>query len=105
MLSLIFPSYDHVFFFKQKTAYEITHSDWSSDVCSSDLCELEDRHVHEHHDEADGDAEHGHQHRLEGASEPVDKARHLVVMKAGDLAEHAAHVAAALADGHHSRRD
>ena len=22
---------------KQKTAYEITHSDWSSDVCSSDL--------------------------------------------------------------------
>src|SRR6187551_3859592 len=25
-----------VFFFKQKTAYEITHSDWSSDVCSSD---------------------------------------------------------------------
>src|SRR6187551_4004560 len=25
------------FFFKQKTAYEITHSDWSSDVCSSDL--------------------------------------------------------------------
>src|SRR5881392_2834051 len=28
-----------VFFFKQKTAYEITHSDWSSDVCSSDLAE------------------------------------------------------------------
>src|SRR6187551_2797694 len=27
------------FFFKQKTAYEITHSDWSSDVCSSDLTE------------------------------------------------------------------
>src|SRR6187551_3853164 len=25
------------FCFKQKTAYEITHSDWSSDVCSSDL--------------------------------------------------------------------
>src|SRR5213083_2421102 len=25
------------FFFKQKTAYEITASDWSSDVCSSDL--------------------------------------------------------------------
>src|SRR5881392_4398528 len=25
------------FFFKQKTAYEITHSDWSSDVWSSDL--------------------------------------------------------------------
>src|SRR5213075_624385 len=25
------------FFFKQKTAYEITRRDWSSDVCSSDL--------------------------------------------------------------------
>ena len=26
-----------VFFFKQKTAYEIKECDWSSDVCSSDL--------------------------------------------------------------------
>ena len=26
------------FFFKQKTAYEILTCDWSSDVCSSDLC-------------------------------------------------------------------
>ena len=26
-----------LFFFKQKTAYEIVVSDWSSDVCSSDL--------------------------------------------------------------------
>eukprot|EP01047_Picozoa_sp_COSAG01_P131965 COSAG01_NODE_61763_length_288_cov_0.492063_1_plen_70_part_10 len=25
-----------VFFFKQKTAYEIMSGDWSSDVCSSD---------------------------------------------------------------------
>src|SRR5216110_2969426 len=25
------------FFFKQKTAYEISSRDWSSDVCSSDL--------------------------------------------------------------------
>src|SRR3546814_4545246 len=25
-------------FFKQKTAYEVRISDWSSDVCSSDLC-------------------------------------------------------------------
>src|SRR3546814_8511648 len=30
------------FFFKQKTAYEMRISDWSSDVCSSDLA-LEDR--------------------------------------------------------------
>src|SRR3546814_16820403 len=31
------------FFFKQKTAYEMRISDWSSDVCSSDL--------HGHHQE------------------------------------------------------
>src|SRR3546814_20633346 len=30
-----------VFFFKQKTAYEMRISDWSSDVCSSDLAMLE----------------------------------------------------------------
>src|SRR3546814_18531178 len=28
------------FFFKQKTAYEMRISDWSSDVCSSDLARL-----------------------------------------------------------------
>src|SRR3546814_6151335 len=28
---------DDFFFFKQKTAYELRISDWSSDVCSSDL--------------------------------------------------------------------
>src|SRR3546814_6176446 len=28
------------FFFKQKTAYEVRISDWSSDVCSSDLVNL-----------------------------------------------------------------
>src|SRR3546814_16200141 len=28
---------DDFFFFKQKTAYEMRISDWSSDVCSSDL--------------------------------------------------------------------
>ena len=26
-----------IFFFKQKTAYELSLGDWSSDVCSSDL--------------------------------------------------------------------
>src|SRR3546814_4678626 len=30
---------DVFFFFKQKTAYEMRISDWSSDVCSSDLLE------------------------------------------------------------------
>src|SRR3546814_2120696 len=29
-----------VFFFKQKTAYEMRISDWSSDVCSSDLIDI-----------------------------------------------------------------
>src|SRR3546814_9677714 len=29
-----------LFFFKQKTAYEMRISDWSSDVCSSDLGEV-----------------------------------------------------------------
>src|SRR3546814_9166665 len=29
-----------IFFFKQKTAYEMRISDWSSDVCSSDLAFL-----------------------------------------------------------------
>src|SRR3546814_10758863 len=31
------------FFFKQKTAYEMRISDWSSDVCSSDLPPATDR--------------------------------------------------------------
>src|SRR3546814_8503029 len=30
-----------VFFFKQKTAYEMRMSDWSSDVCSSDLVKIQ----------------------------------------------------------------
>src|SRR3546814_5442066 len=38
------------FFFKQKTAYEMRISDWSSDVCSSDLRRPgEDRHLHQAH--------------------------------------------------------
>src|SRR3546814_2260246 len=37
------------FFFKQKTAYEMRISDWSSDVCSSDL---------ERRDGGGGDREH-----------------------------------------------
>src|SRR3546814_8377236 len=32
------------FFFKQKTAYEMRISDWSVDVCSSDLQRLHHRH-------------------------------------------------------------
>src|SRR3546814_10763248 len=34
---MTFSVYICFFFFKQKTAYEMRISDWSSDVCSSDL--------------------------------------------------------------------
>src|SRR3546814_5846957 len=38
IFSMIFiTSFIMCFFFKQKTAYEMRISDWSSDVCSSDL--------------------------------------------------------------------
>src|SRR3546814_19051055 len=37
ILLLWLPMILYVFFFKQKTAYEMRISDWSSDVCSSDL--------------------------------------------------------------------
>src|SRR3546814_6537519 len=42
------------FFFKQKTAYEMRISDWTSDVCSSDLDEDHARqHAERHGDEQD----------------------------------------------------
>src|SRR3546814_19909119 len=39
MKLIIYSSDIILFFFKQKTAYEMRISDWSSDVCSSDLIE------------------------------------------------------------------
>src|SRR3546814_4299991 len=36
-ISSVSKLYFYFFFFKQKTAYEMRISDWSSDVCSSDL--------------------------------------------------------------------
>src|SRR3546814_15882446 len=36
-MRIIFDCCLSIFFFKQKTAYEMRISDWSSDVCSSDL--------------------------------------------------------------------
>src|SRR3546814_1589613 len=42
LIACIFVSfYLLFFFFKQKTAYEMRISDWSSDVCSSDLYGIE----------------------------------------------------------------
>src|SRR3546814_3423097 len=55
------------FFFKQKTAYEMRISDWSSDVCSSDL---RDR---------------GDPHRLGGAHHPT---RDLAAIGDQDFLEH-----------------
>src|SRR3546814_5333105 len=43
LISCLVLVYCFVFFFKQKTAYEMRISDWSSDVCSSDLPELRNR--------------------------------------------------------------
>src|SRR3546814_5203159 len=37
MIFYVFCLFLFFFFFKQKTAYEMRISDWSSDVCSSDL--------------------------------------------------------------------
>src|SRR3546814_4056509 len=42
-----------VFFFKQKTAYEMRISDWSSDVCSSDLVDCQHRRNRHGHRVAD----------------------------------------------------
>src|SRR3546814_10245213 len=44
------------FFFKQKTAYEMRISDWSSDVCSSDLAPRR-RGRHRHRDRRDDAAD------------------------------------------------
>src|SRR3546814_2074508 len=40
VVSYLFVCLIFVFFFKQKTAYEMRISDWSSDVCSSDLSSI-----------------------------------------------------------------
>src|SRR3546814_3079098 len=37
LVSFVYLTICLFFFFKQKTAYEMRISDWSSDVCSSDL--------------------------------------------------------------------
>src|SRR3546814_18385299 len=44
-----------IFFVKQKTAYEMRISDWSSDVCSSDLQRVDHRSDRAHHHAADAD--------------------------------------------------
>src|SRR3546814_1535506 len=94
------------FFFKQKTAYEMRISDWSSDVCSSDLGAAgrsrRDRQVgHRVHqllgpDAGEGQAEDGrqvrrfvavHPHRTQNVQKPLPqrpKPRRLAVETSGD---------------------
>src|SRR3546814_2950831 len=61
------------FFFKQKTAYEVRISDWSSDVCSSDLADVAlrepDAADHDDHGrrERDGALDHRHDDGAETA--------------------------------------
>src|SRR3546814_10890598 len=64
-------AYISVFFFKQKTSYEMRISDWSSDVCSSDLAhghgfhhDRHHRHSHSHHHDV---GNHGHHLRVGNA--------------------------------------
>src|SRR3546814_19562113 len=59
------------FFFKQKTAYEMRISDWSSDVCSSDL-EAVDLDVDE-----GGEEEYAGRHRLHGVRRRQARQYHL----------------------------
>src|SRR3546814_14662430 len=60
-----------VFFFKQKTAYELRISDWSSDVCSSDLWRLRFRRSDQLHRAG---ARHGRRHwgRAPAGLRPAD---------------------------------
>src|SRR3546814_6596324 len=44
-MCIIISVYHYFFFFKQKTAYEMRISDWSSDVCSSDLDDYQTKQV------------------------------------------------------------
>src|SRR3546814_5504777 len=45
MSSCLCSCFVFIFFFKQKTAYEMRISDWSSDVCSSDLGIVGEQHL------------------------------------------------------------
>src|SRR3546814_19254906 len=67
------------FFFKPKTAYEMRISDWSSDVCSSDLKALE--HVGEHRKSAAVPA--GHLAVADGVAEGLHR-RHRAAVRQVD---------------------
>src|SRR3546814_10287572 len=69
------------FFFKQKTAYEMRISDWSSDVCSSDLKTDQDDVLSKELDRLlDGAIRRGEARPASGAAGRLDEGRALVVM-------------------------
>src|SRR3546814_1110923 len=76
------------FFFKQKTAYEMRISDWSSDVCSSDLIRDRDqvpgkaaKPAHEGTDEERS----GHVDADEADGDDEDRRRHQHLQDVGEL--------------------
>src|SRR3546814_8757565 len=74
------------FFFKQKTAYEMRISDWSSDVCSSDLILARDA---EQAEALDGllwefDADAWLPHQIAGSDEDDDITPILIVVPGTD---------------------
>src|SRR3546814_16758851 len=83
----------------KKTAYEMRISDWSSDVCSSDLCVEQARRVPRHGpDRVDRIVAHGPVHRPWCAG--PDAVRH----RAGRLALHAAGPSRTVAPGRKDRK-
>src|SRR3546814_6296114 len=86
------------FFFKQKTAYEMRISDWSSDVCSSDLIALRPDPVGQPHYDLVGA-------RLAVARQVADGGDQLVLrlLHRRDLADGGPERAAG-AEGQHHRR-
>src|SRR3546814_8736731 len=72
------------FFFKQKTAYDMRISDWSSDVCSSDLVQRLDHAEMEH---AERTATRQHQCRTaEAGGGPLEELDLFVEAEIGKLA-------------------
>src|SRR3546814_8841089 len=82
-----------MFFFKQKTAYEMRISDWSSDVCSSDLVTLEAKKKAER---LLGDDLLDHRHVVAGHLDRVDAEGRLLVVLADAVQQ--------LVDGGDARR-
>src|SRR3546814_3043785 len=77
-----------VFFFKQKTAYEMRISDWSSDVCSSDLILILDLRLERPQPLGD-ETPHGLDQRVEGfgVQRHVSLRRHAGLVPASNRSE------------------